>query len=184
MYLVVVTFLTFSALMYLTARQAALHRFRRPPARPARGTGPPLQRLRRRHHRPGAQLRRRTPVVRGTLWSAALQEFPDLQIVLLIDDPPNPERPGGLAKLDGRAALRRNSAALRPRTAPWPPWRPSGAAQRLLFPTSPQSWPQLIAEYEAAAEWLEAMAEASRSTTTSTSSSSTWSSWASPANCG
>ena len=37
-------------------------------------------------------------VVRATLWSAALQEFPDLKVVLLLDDPPHPsdlgDRPG------------------------------------------------------------------------------------------
>ena len=30
-------------------------------------------------------------VVEKTIWSAALQEFPDLAIVLLIDDPPHPK---------------------------------------------------------------------------------------------
>ncbi|QGF23652.1 hypothetical protein [Raineyella fluvialis] len=39
-------------------------------------------------------------VVRATLWSAALQEFPRLRLVLLVDDPPFPTDPATLAKLD------------------------------------------------------------------------------------
>ena len=96
----VVTSLTFSALMYLIARQGALYRFRD-------------------HTRvPRAEVDRHFPadydhgvtvlvpsyveelqVVRKTLWSAALQEFPDLRLVLLIDDPPYPTDPQRLAEL-------------------------------------------------------------------------------------
>ena len=44
-------------------------------------------------------------VVRATLWSAALQEFPSLDVVLLLDDQPNPSDPGVRAKLDRTRAL-------------------------------------------------------------------------------
>ncbi|MGH7158148.1 MAG: glycosyltransferase family 2 protein [Candidatus Saccharimonadales bacterium] len=93
-YLIVVTFLTFSALMYLIARQGALQRFST-------------------HKRvPRAELDRHfaaesdssitmlvpsyaeeTEVIRKTLLSAALQEYPGKRVVLLIDDKPNPTNP-------------------------------------------------------------------------------------------
>ncbi|MFP3714785.1 glycosyltransferase, partial [Puerhibacterium sp. TATVAM-FAB25] len=79
-YLVVVTFLTFSALMYLIARQGALYRFRDHRRVP---------RAELDRHFDGGYDRRITvlvpsyieepAVVRQTLWSAALQEFPDLR---------------------------------------------------------------------------------------------------------
>src|SRR5690606_10984922 len=44
-------------------------------------------------------------VVSTTLWSAALQEFPQKRVVLLIDDPPNPADPTRRAELDATRAL-------------------------------------------------------------------------------
>ncbi|WP_432560402.1 glycosyltransferase family 2 protein [Granulicoccus sp. GXG6511] len=44
-------------------------------------------------------------VVRATLWSAALQEFPDVQVVLLIDDKPFPTDPATLALLERTRGL-------------------------------------------------------------------------------
>ena len=94
-YLIVVTFLTFSALMYLLARQGALYRFR-DHRRVPRGE---LD----RHfadHREGITVlvpsyAEEPAVVRATLWSAALQEFPDIRVVLLLDDPPQEDPLGG-----------------------------------------------------------------------------------------
>ena len=168
-YLVVVSFLTFSALMYLLARQGALYRFRD-------------------HHRvPRAELDRhfRThdggitvlvpsyaeepAVVRGTLWSAALQEFANLRIVLLIDDSPAP------ASKEDRLRLARTldlpdeiNDALR---APAQRFRESRQAFELetsghltSLPsagTAPATQQQLLRvadDYEAAAQWLETMA--------------------------
>lgn len=104
-YLLVVTFLTFSALMYLTARQGALYRFR-DHVRTPRG---PLD----AHFNDGQQrsitvlvpsYREEPEVIAKTLWSAALQEFPSKRIVLLIDDPPEP---GDAANEELLAAARR-----------------------------------------------------------------------------
>ena len=93
-YLVVVTFLTFSALMHLIARQGAMERFRDHRRTP--------RAVLDAHFDDGWEGRitvlvpsyiEEPAVVRKTLWSAALQEFPDLRVVLLIDDPPNPTAP-------------------------------------------------------------------------------------------
>ncbi|WP_083527930.1 glycosyltransferase family 2 protein [Curtobacterium ammoniigenes] len=93
-YLVVVTFLTFSALMHLVARQGALERFqthvRVPRAELDRhfGVG---------HEAPLTVLvpsyAEEPDVIATTLWSAALQEYPALRVVLLLDDPPTSSDP-------------------------------------------------------------------------------------------
>lgn len=81
-----VTALTFSAIMYLTARYGALVRFREH-RRVERAL------LDEHFSRSDDRVTVLIPsydeepdVVRYTLWSAALQEFPDIRIVLLIDD--------------------------------------------------------------------------------------------------
>ena len=165
-YLVVVTFLTFSALMYLLARQGALYRFR------------DHQRVPRgeldRHFSEYADgitvlvpsYAEEPQVVRATLWSAALQEFPDLKIVLLLDDPPHPSDPSDLARLDTTRALtaeiavalgvpaQRFTTALadfRHRAAPAAHNAPAAYDE-------PAELALLMAEYDAAADWLESMA--------------------------
>lgn len=161
-YVLVVTFLTFSALMYLTARQGALYRFRD-------------------HQRvPRGELDRHfadyddgitvlvpsyaeeVHVVRATLWSAALQEFPDLKVVLLLDDPPAPKDPLVAEKLQATRALAEEiSAAL---AAPAAHVNAALAAfyenDRTAGPVSKAELTALMAEYTFAATWLEDMAEA------------------------
>jgi len=105
-YLVVVTFLTFSALMHLVARQGAMERF----AEHRRTPRAVLD-----QHFDGDWEGRITvlipsyveepAVVRKTLWSAALQEFPDIRVVLLIDDPPSPTDPARIESLAATRAL-------------------------------------------------------------------------------
>ena len=86
----VVTMLTFSALMYLMARQGAQYRSRQHTRVP---------RVEIDAHFADSQdsitvlvpsYREEPDLVRGTLISAALQEFPSLRVRLLIDDPPEP----------------------------------------------------------------------------------------------
>ncbi|WP_456696490.1 glycosyltransferase family 2 protein [Aeromicrobium sp. P5_D10] len=161
-YLVVVSFLTFSALMYLVARQGAMLRFRDHERAP-RGM---IDR-----HFADARSERLTvlipsyaeepDVVRLTMWSAALQEYPDLHVVLLIDDPPSPTDPDVLAKLDATRQLAPDIVeALR---------EPSGqfeaslvdAELRLLGGEATREDVEiLLADYRDAAAWLDAMAEA------------------------
>ncbi|MGG5753416.1 glycosyltransferase family 2 protein [Zafaria sp. Z1313] len=160
LYLVVVTFLTFSALMYLVARQGALHRFaehRRVP----RGE---LDRHFRDYEHGVTVLvpsyAEEPGVVRATLWSAALQEFPDLRIVLLIDDDPFPVDPAVRERLE---ATRRLAAEIA-QTLEVPHGRAlarleafraghaAGVPEAVLLGAAVQS-------YRDAADWLESLAE-------------------------
>lgn len=87
-YLIIVTFLTFSALIYLITRQGALLSFKKHTRTP--------RALLSKHFtdKPSSitvlipSLQEEIEVVRKTMFSAALQEYPDLKIVLLIDDDP------------------------------------------------------------------------------------------------
>ncbi|WIB14072.1 hypothetical protein [Curtobacterium sp. MCPF17_052] len=105
-YTVVVTFLTFSALMHLVARQGALERF-------ATHVRVPRAELDRHfaegHESPLTVLvpsyAEEPEVVATTLWSAALQEYPNLRIVLLVDDSPFPNDPETAAKLERTRAV-------------------------------------------------------------------------------
>ena len=104
-YLIIVTFLCFSALMYLVARQGALQQFR---------THVRVPRAELDRHFAGSEssmtvlvpsYAEEPEVVRQTLWSAALQEYPSLRVVLLLDDPPFPTKPAIRARLDRTRAL-------------------------------------------------------------------------------
>jgi len=163
-YAIVVTFLTFSALMYLLARQGALLAFRD-------------------HERvPRAELDRHfgsnqstmtvlvpsyaeeTAVIRQTAWSAALQEYPSMRVVLLLDDPPFPTDPATAARLERSRSIaaemtlalseprtRFNSARLDFELGELSGERPSVEAVR-----------QLAYEYYWAVDWLDAMAAEER----------------------
>jgi cellulose synthase/poly-beta-1,6-N-acetylglucosamine synthase-like glycosyltransferase len=104
-YLVVVTFLTFSALMYLVARQGALQRFK------AHARVPRAELDRHfTENRPSITVlipsyAEEPDVVRMTLLSAALQEFPTKRVVLLVDDNPNPSDDAASARLDATRGL-------------------------------------------------------------------------------
>ncbi len=159
-YVVVVTFLTFSALMYLLARQGALNRFR-DHRRVPRGE---LD----RHfadYTDGVTVlipsyAEEPQVVRATLWSAALQEFPDLSVVLLLDDPPSPTDPDDQERLQATRDLAANIT----RTLKEPASRVNAALEafnrRAGDGRHDAELPILIEEYEYAAGWLEGMAEA------------------------
>ncbi|MEJ1921871.1 glycosyltransferase family 2 protein [Microbacterium sp. KHB019] len=104
-YIVVVSFLTFSALMYLLARYGAFQRFRTH-RRTARAE---LDRHFSVDHRPLTVLvpsyAEEPGVIRKTLWSAALQEYPEMRVVLLIDDDPYPSNPETRDKLNATRAV-------------------------------------------------------------------------------
>ena len=161
-YLIVVTFLTFSALMYLVARQGALQRFRDHVRVPraeldshfATRTGPMTVLVPSYSEEPG--------VVRATLWSAALQEYPSLRVVLLLDDPPHPTDPAVVAQLAESRAIAQGiaDALAEPRTR---------FSDELLIcelelaenPTvSEESVRELAGNYRWAARWLRQMGDA------------------------
>ncbi len=162
-YLTVVTFLTFSALMYLLARQGALHRFKEHRRVPRGELDGHFADCNEAITVLVPSYAEEPHVVRATLWSAALQEFPDLRVVLLLDDPPFPTDPDVLQRLeDTRALAGQISSALAV---------PAARANAALAAfEARQGQPEdldaavelsaLIAEYEAAVDWLEAMAEA------------------------
>jgi cellulose synthase (UDP-forming) len=87
-YSIIVTFITLSALVYLIARQGALQRFKKHIRTP--------QRILDEHfyiHRSSITVlvpsySEEVQVIRKTLLSAALQEFSDIRVVLLLDDNP------------------------------------------------------------------------------------------------
>ncbi|ASN38342.1 glycosyltransferase family 2 protein [Paeniglutamicibacter terrestris] len=159
MYLAVVTFLTFSALMYLVARQGALLRFsqhRRVP----RGE---LDRHFRTYEKSITTLvpsyAEEPSVVRQTLWSVALQEFTNLHVVLLVDDNPYPQDPEVLAKLQETRDLATNiQLELEPALNAAHSSHTLLTRQREAGASSAQMLATTIEAYDAAATWLEDMA--------------------------
>ncbi len=110
-YLIVVTFLTFSALVYLITRQGALQRF----AKHVR-----VSRARLDQHFVDStssvtvlvpSYNEETQVIRKTMLSAALQEAPSLRVVLLVDDDAKKTRPEDLPKLHATLKLKDDVAA-------------------------------------------------------------------------
>lgn len=104
-YLIVVTFLTFSALMYLIARQGALQRFRS-------HVRIPRAELDRHFSENQPSITVLVPsyaeepgVIRKTLLSAALQEYPNVRVVLLLDDKPYPTNPAVAEQLEKTRGL-------------------------------------------------------------------------------
>ena len=160
-YLVVVTFLTFSALMYLVARQGALLRFRE-------HVRVPRAQLDRHFATHNGSLTVLVPsyaeepeVVRSTLWSAALQEYPSMRVVLLLDDPPFPSDPVVAARLNRTRAISEeiHDALEEPRIR----FTDARLHHELDHPKDAaptiDSVRQLAYQYYWATDWLETMAE-------------------------
>ncbi len=108
LYVAVMTVLSFASVMHLTARLGAAHRF-------ARHAPAPVDELRRffAAGQPSMTVlipsyREETKVIRRTVLSAALQEYRDLRVVLLIDDPPT--APAGSHAGAGNAVSKRAAA--------------------------------------------------------------------------
>lgn len=99
-YAVVVSIFTFSALIYLITRVGAFERFNKHKRVPRflldkhfSETKPSITVL-------IPSYAEEVAVIRKTIISAALQEYPQIKIVLLIDDNPNPTSQGKIAKLE------------------------------------------------------------------------------------
>lgn len=111
-YATVVTFLTFSALMYLITRLGAFERF-------SAHVRVPRAVLEKHFSESNSSITVLVPsyneepeVIRKTLLSAALQEYPDLRVVLLIDDKPYPTDSAVLERLNTTRAIAKNIEAL------------------------------------------------------------------------
>lgn len=158
LYLVVVTLLTFSALMYLTARQGAMNRFAAHVRVPRGELDGHFS-----NHQEGITVlvpsyAEEPSVVRATLWSAALQEFPQLRVVLLIDDNPFPSEPEVAKKLTETRALTGDiehalQAPLNHTRAALEKFRQAGNCADMQLLTD------LAGSYQWSAQWLETMAE-------------------------
>ncbi len=159
-YLLIVTVLTASSLAYLLARLGHLNRTRT-------------------HHRASradldAFYDESTPsmtvivpsyqenanVIRKTLLSAALQEYPDMWVVLLIDDPPKPKSHRARALLadarDVPAEVTELLAA--PATRFASALREFEASPDSIGDVTPKRLAMLATEYGAAVDWLEDLA--------------------------
>ncbi|HAQ58965.1 MAG TPA: glycosyltransferase, partial [Microbacterium sp.] len=162
-YLVVVTFLTFSALMYLVARQGALQRF-------ASHTRVARMELDRHFASSQGSMTVLVPsyaeepnVIRQTLWSAALQEYPSLRVVLLLDDPPDPSDPVAASRLERSRAI---TTEIRDALSE-PARRLSGALFRAQtisadVPVHREEVEELADHFLWASEWLSAQAAAEK----------------------
>lgn len=160
-YLVVVTFLTFSALMYLVARQGALQRF-------SRHVRVPRAEIDRyfADHQPTITVlvpsySEEPQVIRKTLLSAALQEYPGMRVVLLLDDKPYPTDSTVLERLNetrelGRDIMKFMSEPRERFAAGLREFERYHAKDRHVTPIQTK---ELADAYEWTASWLEAKAE-------------------------
>jgi cellulose synthase (UDP-forming) len=154
-YLIVVTFLTFSSFMYLVARQGALLRF-------SKHLRVPLAVLEKHFSKKKSAITvlvpsysEETQVIRKTLLSAALQEYPSKRIVLLLDDNPSDttaisaasDLVDDIRKLLQKPYERFNQALLR-----------FDRNNKKTVHPSRESMKQLAAEYNWAADWLNELA--------------------------
>lgn len=110
-YLFVMSFLTFSALMYLVARQGAFQRFSKHIRVPRSILDQHFS-----NHQPSMTVlvpsySEEPQVIRKTLFSAALQEYPNIRVVLLLDDNPHPTNPAQQARLEATRNLGKNIEA-------------------------------------------------------------------------
>ncbi|PZR54158.1 glycosyltransferase [Xylanimonas oleitrophica] len=167
-YVVTVSALGFSALMYLLAREGALTRFRDH----QRTTRSELDRFFARRTPSLTVLvpsyAEETDVVRATLLSTALQEYPDLRVVLLLDDPINPSNPADAARVEATKSLPEqiNRLLATPRRhveeahARFVAGRPEGTDPQT--PATPAEVQALAAEYRWAARWTVRLAAVER----------------------
>lgn len=104
-YLIVVTLLTLATIMYLMSRQGAFQRF-------AKHVRVPRAELEHHFEKNPTNITvlvpsyaEETSVIRKTMLSAALQEFPHKRVVLLIDDSPTPSNKEVEKRLNATRAL-------------------------------------------------------------------------------
>ncbi|MHB8191354.1 MAG: glycosyltransferase family 2 protein [Ferrimicrobium sp.] len=105
MYLFIVSLLLYSSLSYLVSRLGYLYRSRQHRRVPRAVIDEFFASKRPTLNVIVPSYREETRIVRSTLLSVALQEYPDIEIALLIDDPPNPSEARNQALLAGSRSL-------------------------------------------------------------------------------
>lgn len=157
-YIIIVSFLTFSALAYLIAREGALQRFAKHKRIPRSQldsffaeTCPSITVL-------VPSYAEEPHVVRQTLLSVALQEYAAMHIVLLIDDPPFPSEDKAKARLNATRRLPQQVEELfkepyRYVIDSFEQWQSTGS------PTDSSAIANLADTYRWSSTWLNAMAE-------------------------
>lgn len=161
-YLIVVTFLTFSALMYLVMRAGALQRFAKHVRVPravidnyfAKNQPSITVLVPAVHEEP--------KVVRKTLISAALQEYPHKRVVLLIDDNPKPPTKEAAERLEETRNLGKDIMEFfaEPRARFTESLRSFENRFVLAKTIAPREVLKLADQYVWAIDWLERMADA------------------------
>lgn len=158
-YLIVMTLLTFSALMYLISRQGALQRF-------SKHVRPPRLMLDRHFAKNKSSITVLVPsyneepdVVYKTLLSAALQEYPSIRIVLLMDDKPFSSDPKATERLNETRGIAKKIEKLLAT-----PLKHAKAAKAEFDKSNTKNLtvPQLkrlVREYINAADWLDKQAQ-------------------------
>jgi len=160
-YSIVVTFLTFSALMYLIARQGAFIRFSKHLRVPRAVIDKYFQ-----THQPTITVlvpsySEEPQVIRKTLLSAALQEYPNLRIVLLVDDNPKPSDIESANRLKATRALKKeiNSLLSKPHKRFAKALAAFKKSHARTSKASPKAIKELVSQYQWAAEWLSTFAD-------------------------
>ena len=151
-YVLLMSLLTFSALMYLMARQGAMYRSRVHQRAPRADLEKHFADIDPSITVLIPSYAEEPSVVRSTVISAALQEFPNIRIVLLIDDPPQPKDEHARVILEGCRALPEqiNTWLAEPAamfTGPTVRRRGNASADEVLM---------VADEYDLAAGWLRA----------------------------
>ena len=160
-YLIVVTFLMLSSLLYLITRQGAFQRF-------AKHVRVPRARLEQyfTSHKPAITVlvpsySEEPQVIRKTLLSAALQEYPKIRVVLLIDDNPKTNPGPDLDKLNATRKIAKEISEILEE----PQLRVNKALENWnklsnkRKNTSNKILEDLIEEYRWSANWLNKMAK-------------------------
>ena len=156
-YLLVVTGLTLSALCYLVARQGALQRFSKHSRIPRANLDSYFY-----NNKPSITVlipsyAEETTTIRKTMLSAALQEFPNMRVVLLIDDDARKIRAKDKERYDVTCEL----GAQIQKTLDVPYRRFNGAYEKYKKygrPTSKKAISELAGYYVEAADFLEGLA--------------------------
>lgn len=160
-YSFVVTLLTFSALMYLVARQGALQRFSKHIRVPRSIIDAYFAK-----NQPAITVlipsySEEPQVIRKTMLSAAMQEYPAIRVILLLDDNPNPKNETDKTKLTLTRALKKEITSLL--ALPFSRFNKALAQfekkNKKTKSVSLKEVEELVTQYDWAATWLETTAE-------------------------